>query len=101
MADTESTITAIGECERKICDGEALLRNTQRASLEGWFFLGAGILVLIFLHDFIFILIGLLVMAASGYRLYTASKYRGDIESGLREYRGRKAELLARLIAKE
>ena len=100
MADTESTITSIGECERKICDGEALLRKIDRRSVEGWFSLGAAIL-LFFLSNFIFWVIAVLLIGFSGYRFLTASKYRVEIESGLREYRGRKAELLAHLIAKE
>lgn len=41
------------------------------------------------------------VIGASAWRLYTAEKYKKEIESGLREYRGEKAELTAELATRD
>lgn len=100
MADKQKIVKRIGEIERKISDGEALLRSTNRGSGVGWFFVVVGLLMIFLLGD-VFIVVGLLVIVASIWRLAKATKYRKEIEDGLREYRGRKAELQSKLMIKE
>ncbi len=100
MNDREKIASQIGDIERKIADGEALLGRTNRADAIGWFFVAIGLLLIIFLGD-VFIIIGLLIIAASIWRFATAAKYRKEIEEGLREYRGRKAEFQAQLMIRE
>ena len=100
MATTQDIVKRIGEIERNISDGETLLRRLGDASKVGWFFLAVGILLIIFL-DGGYKVIGLLVLGASIWRLYKAEKYKKEVEEGLREYRGQKAELQATLAAKE
>lgn len=100
MEKTNEIIRRIGEVERKISDGEALLRRTGNAGKFGWLFLVIGLVLLIFLPGG-FKIIGILMILASAWRLYTAEKYKKEIESGLREYRGEKAELNAKLAARD
>jgi len=99
MADRQNITKTLGEMERKISDGEALLRGTERANFVGWFFIVIGLLMTLLLGSLFFI--GLLVIPASAWSLFTTAKYRKEIEAGLREYRGRKAELQAELMARE
>jgi len=105
MADRQSIAKTLGEIERKISDGEALLRVTGRSNFAGWFFIAIGLLMTLLLADLFFTAlltgIGLLVIAASTWSLFTTAKYRKEIEAGLREYRGRKAELQAELMTRE
>lgn len=98
--ENKDIIKRIGEVERKISDGEALLRRTSNAGIYGWIFLVIGILLLIFLGGILKI-IAIVVIGGSVWRLYSAEKYKKEIESGLREYRGEKAELNAKLSARE
>jgi len=100
MTEKQEIARRIGEIERKISDGEALLRGTGRAAGVGWAFIAVGLLMIVFLQD-VFLIIGLIVVAASAWRLYTAARYRREIEEGLSEYRGRKAELNATLMMKD
>ena len=100
MTDNQDVAKKIGDIERKISDGEALLAKTGRTSSVGWTLVIIGLLVAIFLGDF-FLIVGVIVMAIGAWRIIAAPKYRKEIEEGLREYRGRKAELQARLMSKE
>jgi hypothetical protein len=98
MSEAESLVKEIGDIERKISDGEALLRGVARAREVGWFFMVVGLLMIGGNFGDFFVLIGTLVIALSVWRLYTAAKNTKEIEDGLREYRGRKAELQAKLL---
>lgn len=100
MEKTSEVIKRIGEIERKISDGEALLRRTGNAGKFGWLFLVLGLILLIFLPG-VLKAIGILVILGSAWRLYAAEKYKKEIELGLREYRGEKAELNAKLSARD
>ena len=100
MGETQDVVKRIGEIERRISDGEALLRRLGNTSKTGWFFLAVGILLIIFLGGG-YKIIGLLVLGASIWRLYKAEKYKREVEEGLREYRAQKAELQAKLAARE
>ena len=101
MANNEQVVKRIGEIERKISDGESLLRRTVEASTVGWVFLAVGVILVFVLWGGFWSIIGALFVLASVWRLYTAAKYRKEIEDGLREYRGQRAELHASLISKE
>lgn len=98
--ETKDIIKRLGEVERRISDGEALMRRTTTSGRLGWLFLVIGLLFLIFTSGALQI-IGVLVIGASAWRLYTAEKYKKEIESGLREYRGEKAELTAELATRD
>ena len=100
MEKSKDIIKRIGEVERKISDGEALLRRTGNAGKFGWLFLIVGIILLIFLGGG-FKIIGILIIGASAWRLYTVEKFKKEIEDGLREYRGEKAELNAMLSSRD
>ena len=101
MSDNEQVIKRIGEVERKISDGESLLRRTVEASTLGWVFLAVGVILVFVYWAGFWSVVGALVVLASVLRLYTATKYRKEIEDGLREYRGQRAELQASLMSKE
>lgn len=101
MANNEQLVKRIGEIERKISDGESLLRRTVEASTIGWVFLAVGVILVFVLWGGFWSIIGALFVLASVWRLYTATKYRKEIEDGLREYRGQRAELQASLISKD
>lgn len=101
MTDNQQVIKRIGEIERKISDGESLLRRTVEASTIGWVFLAVGVLLGFVFWGGFWSVVGILLVLASVWRLYTALKYRKEIEDGLREYRGQKAELQAGLLLKD
>jgi hypothetical protein len=101
MTNNEQLVKKIGEIERKISDGESLLRRTVEASTIGWVFLAIGVILVFVLWGGFWSIIGALFTLASVWRLYTAAKYRKEIEDGLREYRGQRAELQARIISKD
>jgi type III secretory pathway component EscT len=101
MSDNEQVIKQIGELERKISDGESLLRRTVEASTIGWVFMAVGVILVFMLWGGFWSVIGALFVLASVWRLYTAAKYQKEIEEGLREYRGQRAELQASLISKD
>jgi hypothetical protein len=100
MPEAESLVKEIGDIERKICDGEALLRGVARTREVGWFFMVVGLLMIAGNIGDFFVLFGTLMIAISIWRLYTAAKNTKEIEDGLREYRGRKAELQSKLLIK-
>ncbi|VAW32569.1 hypothetical protein MNBD_CHLOROFLEXI01-1033 [hydrothermal vent metagenome] len=100
MEKTHNIVKRIGEVERKISDGESLFRKASNAGKLGWVFLVLGIILLVFL-GWVFKIIGILVIGASAWRLYSAEKFKTEIEEGLREYRGEKAELNALLATKK
>ena len=101
MSDNEQVIKRIGELERKISDGESLLRRTVEASTLGWVFLAVGVILVFVLWGGFWSVMGALFALASVWRLYTAAKFRKEIEDGLREYRGQRAEFLASLMSKD
>jgi hypothetical protein len=101
MATNEQVVKKIGEIERKISDGESLLRRTVEASTVGWVFLAVGVILVFVLWGGFWSIIGALFVLASVWRLYTSAKYRKEIEDGLREYRGQRAELQASLMSKD
>ena len=101
MANNDKLVKRIGEIERNISDGESLIRRTVEASTIGWVFLAVGVILVFVFWGGFWSIIGALFVLASVWRLYTAAKYRKEIEDGLREYRGQRAELQARLITKE
>ena len=90
----------IGDIERRISDGESLLRNVERAYGVGWFFIAVGLLMILLVGDAL-IIIGLVIIAACVWRLVFVTSYRKEIEESLREYRGKKAELQATLMKGE
>ena len=100
MTNKQDLVELFGETERKISDGETLLKSLERATFLGWFLVVIGLVMMFFVGD-IFILIGLLLTAAGVGRLLSVAKPRKEVEVGLREYRGRKAELQAELMARD
>lgn len=100
MAYPQEVVERIGDIERRISDGESLLRSVERAYGIGWLFIAVGVLVL-FLGEDVFIIIGLVVITACVWRLLTVTNHRKEIEKSLREYRGKKAELQATLMMGE
>ena len=97
MDDKNSTVKRIGVLERKICDGEALLRKTNRANGAAWFFIAVGTLMTFYLGG-VWVIIGIIAIAASVWYFVKMEQSRKEIEEGLRAYRGEKAELLAGLM---
>lgn len=100
MTDTTVITGQLGEVERQISDGEALLRRSGVERVWAWIFFSAGLLAILFSENPLFAIIGVVVVAASIWRMHAAEKYAREIEDGLREYRGRRAELWARLLFK-
>ena len=101
MSDRQEIIKRFGEIERKISDGESLLRRTIEASTVGWVFLAVGLIFVFVLWGGFWSILGVLFVLASIWRLYSAAKYRKEIEDALREYRGMRAELQASLMSKD
>jgi hypothetical protein len=99
MAEIGETILEFGEIERKICDGEALLRKATQEHAVGWLFFSLGTLAVVIQPEWV--IFGLLVIIIAIWRILTINRQIAEIEEGLREYRGRKAELLARMMARE
>jgi len=97
MSDIQQKAKRIGEIERKISDGEALLQRANRANQGAWVFIFLGLLITIFSGG-IFKVIGLLLIAVFIWRIAKVWEQRNEIEGGLSEYRGEKAELHAMLI---
>jgi hypothetical protein len=87
----------IGDVERQIFEGESLMRKTNNEQVAGWVFLVIGAFM-IFYFPGMWWLLGLLVAAASIWRIITTNKYKKEIEIGMKEYRGRRAELQSQLI---
>ena len=100
MTYQQEIVERIGDIERRISDGESLLRSVERAYGVGWFFIAVGLLMMFLAWD-AFIMIGLVVIAACVWRLVTITGHRKEIEESLREYRGKKAELQATLMMGE
>jgi hypothetical protein len=100
MTQQQEILERIGDIERRICDGEALLRSAERAGGVVWFFITVGILMILLLGD-AFIIIGLVVIMACVWRLVTVTNQRKEIEESLKEYRVRKAVIQVTLIPRE
>lgn len=100
MSETQDIPKSIGEIERRISDGEALISRTNDISIVGWFFILIGAILIIFKGSEIGIVIGILMIGASIWRIYKADQMKKEINNDLREYRGQKAELQARLLAR-
>ena len=100
MTQQQGFVERIEDIERRICDGEALLRSTERAGGVVWFFIVVGFLLILQFED-AFVIIGLVVIVACVWRLVTVTSHRKEIEESLREYRGNKAELQAALMKRE
>lgn len=97
MTDSvDEQVQAIGRLEQKLCEGETLLRRAQMALQINWFFIGAGLLVMVILRDF-FILVGLLVITLSVWRMARGLQFLQEIEAGLGTLRVQKAERMAAL----
>ena len=80
MSDNEQVIKQIGELERKISDGESLLRRTVEASTIGWVFFAFGFILLFVLWEWFWSVVGALFLLASVWRFYSALKYQKEIE---------------------
>jgi hypothetical protein len=100
MTQQQEILERIGDIERRICDGEALLRSTERAGGVVWFCITVGILLILLVGD-AFIIIGLVVIVACVWRLVTVTDQRKEIEEILKEYRVRKAALQVTLVPRE
>jgi hypothetical protein len=100
MIDQEKIVKRIGEIERKISDGEALLRNTNRRFLFAWIMTAIGLFFIIVFGDLFSIILGFLLCVGGGWTFSKLGKYRREIEDGLSEYRGQKAELDAKIRLK-
>lgn len=61
-----------------------------------WFFMGTGLLVMVILKD-AFILVGLLVITISVWRMVRGLRFLQEIEAGLATLRVQKAERMAAL----
>jgi hypothetical protein len=100
MTQQQGFVERIEDIERRICDGEALLRSTERAGGVVWFFITMGILLILILQD-AFVIIGLVVIAVCVWRLVTVTSQRKEVEEILKEYRVKKAVLQVTLVPKE
>lgn len=96
MVKSDDIAKKIGFLERKITQGEQLLRTVERLSIGNWVLIAAG-LVMIALLDTIYKLLGGVLILAGVWLIYSMMRFRRTLEQGLIEYRGRKAELEARL----
>lgn len=101
MTQTNDLVKEIGEVERRISEGESLLRQSGNERVWEWIFFGVGILMIFFLDSALLTILGAVVIAASIWRMVKTEEYTIDIEDGLSEYRGRRAEMYARLLLKE
>jgi len=100
MAHQQEIISKLGDIERRISDGEVLLRRTERAGGVGWLFIAVGLLMILLMGD-AFIILGLVIITACVWGLVTVARHRKELEESLREYRGRKVEMQATLMTRE
>ncbi len=100
MDDYQTIISRFSEIERKISDGENLLRRASDTSRFALVILLVGILLMLFLSGG-YTIIGLIVLLISIFILSNAEKHKREIEDGLSEYRSQKAEMLATIIIKK
>ncbi len=94
----------LSQLEKKISQGEGLLRGLQAAKKSGNTLLVLGIIALILAFIFpawYFFLMILLFGVGGAIRLRKASKAIAEVSDGLGELRARKAELNALLLAKK
>lgn len=94
---TDEEVRVIGQLEQKLCEGEVLLRRAQMALQVNGFFVGAGLLLMVVLKD-AFILVGLLVITISVWRMYRGLQLLQEIEASLGTLRVQKAERMAALF---
>jgi hypothetical protein len=99
MSNNQDIPKKIGEIERYISDGEGLLRKTSNDRTASWIAIGISGLTLLFGNNSFLGLLAVCVIIYSAFRLYYLTKSNKEIEDGLREYRARKAELTAILMA--
>jgi hypothetical protein len=100
MIQNKEIVKRIGDIERRISDGEVLLRRTERAGGVGWLFIAIGLLMILLMGD-AFIILGLIIIAVCVWGLVIVARYRKEVEESLREYRGKKVEMQATLVTKE
>lgn len=100
MATKDESAKKIGYLERKITQGEHLLKTVERLSIGNWVLIAAGIVMIAFLET-IYKLLGVVLIGAGIWLMYSMLRFRRTLENGLVEYRGRKAELEAKLYSKE
>ncbi len=100
MVKTEDSAKKVGYLERKITQGEHLLKTVERLSMGNWVLIVAGIAMIAFL-DTLYKLLGGVLIVAGIWLMYSMMRFRRTLENGLVEYRGRKAELEAKLYSKE
>ncbi len=101
MADTNDFTGQLGEIERKISEGEALLRRAGTERVWLWILFSGGLLAVLFSQNLLIVIAGVAVLVVCVWRMTTTEKYAREIEDGLREYKGRRGELLARLVTRE
>lgn len=99
MDRLQTNITHFSSIERKISDGENLLRRAGDTSKFALLLLFVGVLLMLFLIGGYKIL-GLIVLLISIFIMANAEKHKREIEEGLSEYRGQKAEIFARLLTR-
>ena len=99
MVKTDDVVKKIGFLERKITQGEQLLRTVERLSLGNWVLIAAGLVMIAFL-DTIYKFLGGVLILAGVWLMYSMMRFRRTLEQGLVEYRGRKAELEAKIHAR-
>ncbi|MAT44814.1 MAG: hypothetical protein CL609_20990 [Anaerolineaceae bacterium] len=99
MDKLQTNISHFSAMERKISDGENLLRRASDTSRFALLLLFVGVLLMLFLSGGYKIL-GLIVLLISIFVLANAEKHKSEIEEGLSEYRGQKAEILATLLTR-
>ncbi len=90
----------MGFLERKITQGEQLLRTVERLSIGNWVLIAAGLVMIIWL-DIIYKILGGVLILAGVWLMYSMMRFRRTLEQGLIEYRGRKAELQATLLTRQ
>ena len=100
MDELQTIISRFSEIERKISDGENLLRRASDTSKFAMLFLFVGILLMLFLSGG-YTILGLIVLLISIFILSNAEKHKREIEEGLNEYRSQKAEMLANMLLKK
>lgn len=98
MDDTKPLPTELGEIEGRLSDGESLLRSLNWAYLLALVVLPVGALAAVFSGETFWMIVGLILVLAALFRLFTLERQRRTVEEGLRLLRVRRAELQARLL---
>ncbi|MCP4936535.1 MAG: hypothetical protein GY927_20615 [bacterium] len=103
MSESAKIGKKLGAVERKIHEGERLLGEISRTRTWAFVFFVIGFLMIIFSPGYFnpISIVGIVLLIGSTWRINRAGKGRKEVEFGLGEYRARRAELQATLVAKK